>query len=100
VLVIAGAVVYLYRHGSERPDYRLFHGEPPSLRGLAGILDVAEDWRGRGIIQLGLLVLLATPVARVVFSIVAFAAQRDPLYVAITSVVLAVLCYSLFAGHG
>jgi uncharacterized membrane protein len=98
-LVLAGAVIYLMRHGDEAPVYRIFHGEPPDLRGLAGIVDVALDWRGRGIIQLGLLVLLATPVARVLFSIVAFAMQRDRLYVGITMVVLAVLLYSIVGGY-
>jgi len=48
-----------------------------------------------GIIQLGLLLLIATPVARVAFSVVAFAAERDWLYVAITLIVLAILIYSL-----
>ena len=98
-LVLAGAVIYLLRHGGEPPVYRLFHGEPPDLRGIPGIVDVALDWRGRGIIQLGLLVLLATPVARVLFSIVAFTMQRDWLYVGITVVVLAVLLYSIVGGY-
>jgi uncharacterized membrane protein len=98
-LVLAGAVIYLARHGDEQPVYRIFHGEPPDLRGIAGIVDVALDWRGRGIIQLGLLVLLATPVARVLFSIVAFTMQRDRLYVGITVVVLAVLLYSIVGGY-
>jgi uncharacterized membrane protein len=49
----------------------------------------------RGLIQLGLLLLIATPVARVAFSVLAFAEQRDWLYVSITLVVLAVLVYSL-----
>ncbi len=98
-VVILGAVIYLARHGTEQPEYRWFHGEPPDLRGLAGIVDVALDWRGRGLIQLGLLILLATPVARVGFSIVAFAMQRDRLYVAITAVVLIVLMYSIVGGY-
>jgi len=52
-----------------------------------------------GIIQLGLLLLIATPVARVVFSIVVFALQRDWLYVGITLAVLAVLAYGLAAAR-
>jgi len=56
--------------------------------------------RGRGIIQLGLLLLIATPVARVAFSVAAFALQRDRLYVVVTLVVLAILLYSLTSGQG
>ena len=98
-VVLVGAVIYLHNWGDQPPNYHMFRGEPPDLRGIAGILDAAGDWRGRGLIQLGLLLLLATPVARVAFSIVAFALQRDALYVAITCIVLAVLLYSMIGGY-
>lgn len=98
-LVLVGAAIYLRNHGSEAPEYRIFRGEPPDLRGLPGIVGLVLDWRGRGFIQLGLLVLLATPVARVAFSIVAFMLQRDAMYVAITVVVLIVLLYSIVGGY-
>jgi len=94
-LVIVGAVIYLHNHASEMPEYRIFRGEPPELTGIPGIVAFALEWRGRGIIQLGLLVLLATPVARVIFSVVAFALQRDWFYVGVTIVVLGVLLYSI-----
>jgi uncharacterized membrane protein len=51
-------------------------------------------------IQLGLLLLIATPVARVAFSVVAFVLERDRMYVGITLLVLAVLLFSLLGGHG
>jgi uncharacterized membrane protein len=51
--------------------------------------------RGRGLIQLGLLFLIATPIARVAFSIVGFAIERDRMYVVFTLIVLAILLYSL-----
>jgi len=98
-VVIFGGLVYLGRHAHEQPAYRIFHGEPPDLRGITGIIEVTRDWRGRGFIQLGLLLLLATPVARVAFSIVAFAMQRDWLYVGITAIVLGVLLYSIVGGY-
>jgi uncharacterized membrane protein len=46
--------------------------------------------------QLGLMVLLATPVARVAASVVGFALEEDRLYAAITLAVLAVLLASIF----
>ena len=98
-VVSVGAIVYLYRHGSELPMYRLFRGEPADLRGIGGIVRGAAEWRGTGLIQLGLLLLLATPVARVVFSILAFALQRDRFYVLVTVVVLAILLYSIVGGY-
>jgi uncharacterized membrane protein len=67
---------------------------------MSGIVRDALTLRGRGIIQLGLLLLIATPVARVAFSVAAFAFQRDRLYVVVTLVVLAILLYSLTSGQG
>ncbi|HLZ21502.1 MAG TPA: DUF1634 domain-containing protein [Ktedonobacterales bacterium] len=52
------------------------------------------------IIMFGLLVLLMTPVARVVVSIVAFALERDWRYVVITSIVLCILIISFVLGRG
>ena len=98
-VVLLGAVVYVAHHGSERPDYRIFRGEPADLRSIAGIAREALEWRSAGLIQLGLLILLATPVARVALSLVVFALQRDRLYVAVTVVVLAVLLCSVVGGY-
>ena len=95
-IVALGAIHYLFRHGLQPADYRYFHGEPKNLVSLRGILHYAFEGRGRGIIQFGLLLLIATPVARVAFSIFAFARERDWMYVSFTCIVLAVLCYSLF----
>lgn len=94
-VVLCGGAVFLARHGLERPAYHAFHGEPGDLRSVSGILADAAALRGRGLVQLGLLLLVATPIARVVFSIVGFLRQRDWLYVAITGVVLALLLYGL-----
>ncbi len=98
-VVMIGASVYLRKYGSTTPDYRVFRGEPEDLRSIAGIGSDALALRGRGLIQFGLLLLIATPVARVVFSAFAFACQRDYTYVMITLIVLALLLYSLTGGH-
>jgi uncharacterized membrane protein len=94
-VVALGGVIFLSRHGAEIPAYRVFRGEPAALRSAGGIVARALDLRGTGIIQLGMLVLLATPVARVALAAFAFAKQRDRLYVAVTLIVLAVLLYSI-----
>jgi uncharacterized membrane protein len=96
VVVLAGAAVYLAHNGLAPADYRLFRGEPNDLKNLAGIWHEATSLHGRGIIQFGLLLLIATPVARVAFSVVGFAQERDLLYVSITAVVLVLLLYSIF----
>jgi uncharacterized membrane protein len=94
--VFIGAVVYLARHGGEPADYRLFRGEPSQLRTIRGVLGEVVDFQGRGIIQLGLLLLIATPVARVALTIVGFVAEHDRMYVLFATIVLIILLYSLF----
>jgi uncharacterized membrane protein len=96
LIVFIGAVVYLARHGSEAADYRVFHGEPNQLRTISGVMRETFAFQGRGIIQLGLLLLIATPVARVALSILGFAAERDRMYVGFATTVLVILLYSLF----
>jgi uncharacterized membrane protein len=76
----------------------VFQGEPADLRSISGIVMDAIALRSRGVIQFGLLLLIATPVARVAFSVVAFALERDRAYVIVTLIVLALLLYSIAGG--
>jgi len=96
VLIVGiGAILYLIRHGAEWPDYRSFRNEPADLRGIVGIFKGAVSLQARPFIQCGLVLLLLTPVARVAFSVFAFAAQRDWTYVIVTLIVLAILVLSI-----
>lgn len=95
LVTLLGGAVYLSRHGANMPHYDVFRGEPADLRDVAGIVGEARSLSGRGLIQLGVLLLIATPIARVAFSVVAFALQRDRTYVVISLLVLAVLLASL-----
>lgn len=95
LIVAIGAFIYLLRDGHSPVNYRMFQGEPPYFRTVAGVLRDTVALRGRGIIQLGLLFLIATPVARVAFSIFGFARERDYLYAIVASIVLLILLYSL-----
>ena len=94
-VVLAGGIAYLPAHGHDLSAYRAFHPVPAAYRGVAGI--VAGSLRGDGaaIIQLGLLLLIATPVARVAFAAIGFWLEGDRAYVAISLTVLAILIYSL-----
>ena len=94
-IVFSGACIYLFRHAQEPADYRVFRGESAEYRTIPGVIQSAMRGRGQGLIQLGLLLLIATPIARVAASIVGFAIERDRLYVIFTLIVLVVLLYSL-----
>ena len=95
VIVLIGGILYLASYGLSSPDYRVFRGEPADLRNVSGILANAFSLHSRGLIQLGLLFLVAVPVGRVAFSVFVFMRQRDRTYVIVTSIVLILLLYSL-----
>ena len=94
-----GGAIYLSHSGESLAHYQAFHGEPADLRSVEGVLSDASSRDGLGIMQLGLLLLIATPVARVAFSLAAFAVQRDRLYVVVTLAVLGVLTFSMAGGR-
>ena len=98
LIVLIGGGLYLTRHGTEEPNYHIFHGEPSDLRSVLGIMKDVSTFSGQGVIQFGLLVLIATPVMRVFFTVISFMIQRDRVYVGVTFIVLAVLIFSLAGG--
>lgn len=95
LVVLSGGVIYLVQHASAHEDYSKFHGTPENLRSVSGIVNETLTGHSVGIIQLGLLLLVLTPIARVVFSAIGFMEERDRMYVVITLIVLAVLIFSL-----
>ncbi|HET8632854.1 MAG TPA: DUF1634 domain-containing protein [Gemmatimonadales bacterium] len=99
-VAVTGGVAVLVQHGMRLADYGTFTGEAAEFTSIGGIVRGVLALDSRAVVQLGLVLLIATPIARVVFSLVAFLLQRDRLYVVITSVVLAVLLFSLLLGGG
>lgn len=96
VAVIVGGIFYVIHHKGPLPDYHTFQSEPPNFRGLRGIVKGLSASVGRNWIQLGLVVLVATPITRVAFSVFAFFKEKDWTYVVLTLIVLGVLVGSLF----
>lgn len=94
-VVLVGGVLYLRQAANGHPDYGTFHGVSQQLKTIPGVVRGAAHFDPESIIQLGLLLLIATPVARVAFSIAAFALERDWLYVGLTLIVLGVLVFGL-----
>lgn len=93
LVMVAGGILYLRAHRSAHPDYRVFASEPQMLRHFGGIVHGIAAGDPAAIIQLAVLLLIVTPVARVVFALIAFSIERDKLYILVSSVVLAVLLY-------
>ena len=98
-IVFIGGVVYIYRHGHTTADYHTFKGVPDFVHNASGIINGIFTFRGRAIIQAGIILLIATPVVRVIFSAIGFVLEKDYLYVGITLVVLLIIFSSMLSGH-
>ncbi|MFA6540256.1 MAG: DUF1634 domain-containing protein [Bacteroidota bacterium] len=99
VVVFFGAVVFFAQHHNTLIGFQTFTGEPEGLSNVFAIIANAFQFNGLAIIQFGILLLIATPIARVFFSLGAFFIEGDRLYVGITLVVLCILMYSLSGGY-
>lgn len=99
-VVLIGSIIYLYQNRYITSNFNIFLGEPERLRNLYDILKGALQLRGRELIQFGLVILIATPVARVLFAVIGFSLEKDKLYVLVSTIVLTILLLSLFAGVG
>jgi uncharacterized membrane protein len=99
LVVLTGGVLLLAGHSSAPvPDYQHFHPATPTLSTLRGIFRSAFHLNPPALIQAGLVLLIATPVARVILCIIGFARQRDRLYLTVSSLVLVILAYALTRG--
>jgi len=97
-VTLVGGVLLLREQGSSHPVFSTFHGQPANLTSLSGVLRGARAGQSDSIVQLGIVLLIATPIARVALTLVAFIIQRDRTYVFITLIVLALLLYGLLFG--
>lgn len=98
IVVSAGGVIYILRHGHEVASYRTFKSEPDFLKNINGIINGIWAIKGRAVIQAGILLLIATPVVRVILSVISFSLEKDYLYVVITLIVLAIIICSMLSG--
>lgn len=97
-IVLVGGIIYLVRHGHEQPSYGSFTGVREGLDNLPGIWQGVLENKGMNIIQLGVVLLIATPIIRIAFSVIAFLLEKDYLYVVLTLVVLGVIMFSMSGG--
>jgi uncharacterized membrane protein len=94
-IMLAGGILYVLRHGAEHETYAVFHGEPPSFESIRGVLREVRAGSARGIIQLSVLTMIATPVMRVAFAVYGFTRQKQWLFTVVSLIVLALLAFGL-----
>jgi uncharacterized membrane protein len=98
MVVLVGGARYLVAHSGGRANYRVFTAAPFEVRHPVVLLHGIARGDSSSIIELGILLLIATPICRVIFAVIAFAMERDRLYVAISLTVLAVLLFGMLRG--
>ena len=91
LIVLTGGIIYLVRHGGQAPAYHEFKGEPDKMKQPLLMWQAVLRKEGRPLIQLGLVVLIATPIARIAFSIIGYLLEKDYLYTVLTAIVLLVI---------
>ena len=96
LVVLAGGILFLKQFGGARPDYRHFHGAPAELVSVHGIVSGLSHFDTQSVIAFGILLLIATPICRVIFGVVGFALLRDRFYAGVSLVVLGILLFSFF----
>jgi uncharacterized membrane protein len=94
-VVLLGGILYLAGHSADRVNYQHFSPAGDTIQSISGVFSSAARFDSEGLIQLGLLLLIATPVARVALAVVGFALERDRLYAIVSLIVLSILVFSL-----
>lgn len=98
-VVLFGGIIYLVHYGNEPARYQIFRGEPSNFCSPLGVIKALLAGSDRAIIQLGILLMIATPIVRVIISLFAFLSRRIWSFVIITLLVLTSLIYSLVGGY-
>ncbi len=98
-IVTIGGTIFLWRHGFSIPDYRTFKKVPYFISNSEGVFAGVMEGKGQAIIQLGIVILIATPILRVVFAVIAFALEKDRLYTLISLIVLFIILASMLTGR-
>jgi uncharacterized membrane protein len=98
IVVLIGGIFYLVQSGMLKPVYHPFRGEPANLRELRDVVRGVFTRSPRRWMQFGLLLLVATPVARVTLCVITFIKEKDRTYIVLTLIVLSVLVFGLI-GH-
>ncbi|RZL32586.1 MAG: DUF1634 domain-containing protein [Pedobacter sp.] len=97
-IVVLGGIIYLTEHAGEKIDYAVFDFNKVSLKTVEGIFAEVLTFKGAAVVQFGLLMLIFTPIARVLMAVISFLIEKDYLYVAIGLLVLAIIMASLSGG--
>lgn len=99
LIVLIGGLIYLKQFGALAvPHYHSFTGTRAGYTSLGEIFKGVYTANAKGLIELGVVGLIITPILRIAFSLVGFIIEKDRLYIWITVTVLAIMMASIFGG--
>lgn len=94
-ITFIGGILFFIQHPGTIFAYDTFNSDSAWLRHPVIIVREAFAFKSRAVIQFGILILIATPVLRVILSLVGFTIEKDWVFVVITGIVAIVLLFSL-----
>lgn len=97
-IVLIGGAIFLIHNKGAITDYKVFKPELNKFSSIVAIFKGVATFQGDAIVQFGILMLIFTPIARIVFAIFSFLIERDYLYVLIGFIILAIITISLNGG--
>ncbi len=97
-IVLVGGVIFLIHNKGVITDYKVFKPELAKFSSISAIFKGVLTLQGDAVVQFGILMLIFTPIARIVFAIFSFLVERDYLYVLIGFIILAIITISLNGG--
>lgn len=95
-VILLGGIIFLTTQANEVVSFVDFKPEQTEFYSILTIFEGLKTFDGLAIIQFGVLLLIFTPIARVVFSIFSFLIEKDYMYVVIGIIVLCVIITSLY----
>lgn len=92
--------VKLFIEGFQMPrKYKLLDMGTSSEKVWSHFWETLCKGEGMAIIQLGILMLIFTPLMRIIFALIGYLKEKDYVYVIISSIVLAIMAISFFTGY-
>ncbi|KNB61427.1 MULTISPECIES: DUF1634 domain-containing protein [Chryseobacterium] len=92
--------VKLFTEGFKMPrKYKLLDMGTSSEKVWGHFWETLCKGEGMAIIQLGILMLIFTPLMRIIFALIGYLKEKDYIYVVISSIVLAIMAISFFTGY-
>ena len=94
-VILAGLLTFLVKGSADNLSLKDLVDQQHMAPDFGAIIRGIGSADGESLIQVGLLILILTPIVRVAMSLFFFARERDRIYVAITATVLLILLSGL-----